>query len=171
MDIKNKETRFKQIEKEICNAIEKATSLTEINEYEQQEVSIIRDFLNGIDAIEYKTRLNCLCSEPQRVILLTVEELEYALDYLNVSVEEQQNLFEHEFAHFNEAKANGLLARFCLTFYKTKDGRLKMIPGTQMSVATSNALSEEERRIGLKSAITAPRVLSETDKQFLQFQL
>jgi hypothetical protein len=120
-----------------------------------------------IDAIEYKTRLNCPCSEPQRVILFTAEELEYALDYLKVSAKDQLKLFKHELSHFTQAKTNDLQARFCLTFYRTETGGLAIIPGTQIHATLNNSLDDTQRRRGLKAAIGAPEDLSSTDKRLL----
>ncbi len=144
-----------------------ATSLSEVEAYEQQEAMIIREFLSHkLSSEQYEAKLNRLTHEPQRVICKTVEELKFVLDYLGVSEKEQQDLFEHEKAHFNEAKANGLQARFCLTFYRTASG-FGLIPGTQVHATLLNTLSDDERRMGVRTSITAPKNMSEADMQML----
>lgn len=123
-----------------------------------------------IGSEEYAKRLARLPNEPKRVILNTKEGPLYALAVLGVSEKEQQSLFYHELCHYNEAKAKGLQARFCLTFYRTEAGELAMIPGTQLHATLFNALNDEKRRAGLKSAIAAPRDLSATDERLLQME-
>ncbi len=162
------DTRKRQIETIINQAKKTEITLAEIEEYGQQEDEIVHDFLRGaIDSKEYNNRLEKLSGQPQRVILYDVEELEYALNYLNVTTEEQQELFEHEMAHFSQAIVSGLQARFSLTFYRSGNGRLAMIGGAQINATLLNTLNDDEKRVGLIAAIAAPKYPSPTDKRLL----
>ena len=159
--------RIQQLITMIGKAKRNATSLSEVEAYERQEAYVVRKFLSHkLGSKEYEKQLDILQNPPQRVICQTVEELQFVLDYLCVPEEEQKHLFEHEKAHFNEAKANGLQARFCLTFYKTPNG-YGLIPGTQIHATFLNNLTDDTRRLGLKAAILGPKDMSGTDKNLL----
>lgn len=161
--------RKRHIEEALEIAMQKATSWNEVQKYELQVAKIVRDFLSeSIDTTQYEKCLESLCNESQRVILHTVEEFAYVLQFLDLKSEIINDTLAHEIDHYTQAKAKWLQARFCLTFYIADNGKLAIIPGTQIHLSHFNSLSDEYNRNGLKATIAAPTILSPDDEQLLK---
>lgn len=158
--------RRQHLEDVLVQAKINPTPLHKLLEQEENEARFVQNYLSSRNTRqETETRLESHPSQPRYIVLNTVEELQYALAYFDISTEEQDAILNHEKAHFEEALNRGLPVRFVAVIYKDSN-KLGVKIATQVNLRY-NTLSDKERKIALRNVVSAPSNPSNIDKQML----
>lgn len=165
MDMNRKQEIMQDLDKAIASASRYENILT----YTRKQINLTRQFLSGfIDSKEYEYGLVHLKKDFSEVVLNNLDELVFALDYVGLSGENIESIINHENAHFKQAVAGGLQARFSLRIDRSNDGMLGLTAGTQININPKNNLTDDEKRKALRNSTAAPKDLSERDKRVLE---
>lgn len=168
-DICMDKNRREKIIQNLDSAIEQASSYVNIIVYTRKQINLTRQFLSGfIDSKEYEYGLAHLKKDFSEVVLNNLDELIFILEYLGLPEKDIESMVNHENAHFKEAVADGLQARFSLRIDRSNDGRIGLSAGTQININPKNNLTDNEKRKALRNSTAAPKDLSESDKRVLE---
>lgn len=154
------------LETRIQAAMADALPQAELEQIKDGQDRATRRFLEGKTTRgEYDRELAPYLDLRGAIELTTPEEFESALRLVPLPDPVVQETVEHELAHWQADRAQGLDPKFLIQFFTYPDGRIGLYPSIKSGLVSG---SDEEARDQLRSSLHAPHDPSPRDQSQLE---